>query len=337
MKEKDRILLLDPSVGTFNLGDEIIMECCRKELKPLIKNRFCLTLPTHVVPFNGFQVWRNSSALRTYSESEYKFACGSNLLIPHLLTHYPQWNINLFNYKPLKGTILVGIGAGAGAEGKIERYTKYIYTHMLNRDFYHSLRDERSKIYAERLGLKAINTGCVTMWMLTPEHCQQIPRRKSDRVVFTITATGQENPNDQELLNMLLKNYKEVFFWPQGINDYDYFCRLKNTDTINVLTATKDAYDEYLTNNDTDYVGTRLHGGVYALRHKRRSIIIAIDERARSINADTNLPCIEYSEMDKLENMINAQFVTDIRMPFDRINKWKSQFSDFKTDVKRKK
>lgn len=322
----ERILLLDTSVGSFNKGDEIIMECCRKELLPLLEQNFELTLPTHVSPFHWYQVLRDSLAVQTFANCKYKFACGSNLLIPHLLTHFPQWNINLFNYQPLTGTVLLGVGAGAGAEGKIEKYTQHIYRKMLNPDFYHSLRDERSKQYVERLGLKAINTGCVTMWMLTPEHCAQIPTGKSQRVIFTITASPKLNPNEQKMIDILSRNYDEIYFWPQGHKDYDYLQQFNLPDNLRILPPTKDAYDKYLTENDTDYVGTRLHGGVYAMRHKRRSIVIAIDERARAINADTNINCIEANRIDDLEQMINSEIVTDIHMPFDEIARWKSQF-----------
>ena len=44
----DHILLLDTSVATHNIGDEIIMECVRKELQPLLDKHFVLTLPTYV-------------------------------------------------------------------------------------------------------------------------------------------------------------------------------------------------------------------------------------------------------------------------------------------------
>lgn len=322
----DRILLLDTSVGTFNRGDDIIMECCRKELEPLINKSFELTLPTHVSPFHWYQVFRNSNAVQTYMNCKYKFACGTNLLVPRLLTHYPQWNINIFNYKPLIGTVLLGVGAGAGAEGAIERYAKHVYSKLLNRELYHSLRDERSKQYVERLGLKAINTGCVTMWMLTPEHCAQIPTLKSKRVVFTLTATSSINPLDQKMIDILSRNYEDIYFWPQGHQDFEYLQRLKLPETLNILPATKEAYDSYLTINDTDYVGTRLHGGVYAMRHKRRSIILAIDERARAINADTNINCIEQNQIEELEKMINGKIITDIHMPFNEISRWKKQF-----------
>lgn len=319
------ILLLDTAFASFNKGDDIIMECTRKELAPLLEPNFELNLPTHVSAFHWYQVWKNSLAYRTYADCELKFIGGSNVMVPDLFTHYAQWNINMFNFQPFKGTIMVGVGAGAGAEKGSNWYTRYIYQHMLNREYYHSARDERSKLYMESLGLKAINTGCVTMWMLTPEHCAQIPTKKSDKVVFTITA-GNFDQRDQEMLDILLRNYKEVYFWPQGHEDYKRFMKMNNTENVHVLQASKDAYDKYLTENDTDYVGTRLHGGVYAMRHKRRAVIIAIDERARAINEKNHLNCIEKDNIQELENLLNGDIKTEITMPFDEIKRWKAQF-----------
>lgn len=327
----DNILILDTSIASFNKGDDIIMECTRKELAPLLEHAHELTLPTHISPFHWYQVWRNSTYVQKFSDCKYKFVGGSNILIPHLLTHFPQWNINLFNYQPMKGCIMVGVGAGAGAEGKIEGYAKYIYQRLLNRDYYHSARDERSKQYMERLGLKAINTGCVTMWMLTPDFCSTIPTKKAGRVVFTLTASDkQENKvKDQRMLDILSDCYDEVYFWPQGIDDNAYLNSLQTSKLVHVLQASKQAYDDYLTNNETDYVGTRLHGGVYAMRHRRRAIIIAIDERARAINAKNHLNCIDYNELNLLGDMIHSEFKTQINMDFDAIRKWKSQFKEF--------
>lgn len=327
----DNILLLDTSIATDNIGDEIIMECTRKELMPILRNNFVRTLPTHVSPFHWYQVWRKSNALMSFANSKYKFVGGSNILVPNLLTHYPQWNINLFNYQPLKGCILVGVGAGVGAERGSNWYTRYIYKHLLNSEYYHSARDERSKKYMEYLGVKAINTGCVTMWMLTPEFCATIPSKKSERVVFTLTASSnpQNLDKDQLILDTLLRNYSEVYIWPQGVQDYDYFHKLRNIETVKILQASKQAYDDYLTSNDTDYVGTRLHGGVYAMRHGRRAIIIAIDERARAINAKNHLNCVDYNKLEELEAKIQSEFETKITMDFDAIKRWKSQFIEY--------
>lgn len=318
------ILVLDTSVASQNKGDDIIMECVRKELQFLLKDNYEYTLPTHVSPFHWYQVWRDSSRLRSYSNCELKFIGGSNILCKNLLTHYPQWNINWFNCKPLMGCVGVGVGAGAGE--KTNWYTRKMYQRVLSHDYYHSVRDERTKAFVESLGLKAINTGCVTMWMLTPDFCKTIPSTKSERVVFTLTRRAGHDKDYQMLIDTLNKNYAEVTFWPQGMEDFNYFQQFKDIEGIRVLQASKEAYDEYLTNNDTDYVGSRLHGGVYAMRHGRRAIIIAIDERAREINASNHLNCLEMKDMAQLSDYINSTFETKVEMDYEAINKWKKQF-----------
>lgn len=319
------ILLLDPSIATSNVGDCIIMECVKKELDFIIGNNFVFSLPTHVSPFHWYQVLRNSLAIQKYANCKYKFACGSNMLIKDMLTHYPQWNINWFNSKPLTGTILVGVGASA------HKYTNYyttkLYKRILNHNYIHSVRDERTREYVESLGLKALNTGCVTMWMLTPEFCRTIPTKKASKVVFTLTAASSPLLSDQQLIDILKKNYKEIFFWVQGDKDYDYFQKFQNIDGIQIVPPTKDAYEKVLNLDDIDYVGTRLHAGVYAMRHSKRSIIIVIDERAREINKSNNLVCMERDKVaTDLEPLINSSFHTDIKMPLDAIDKWRAQF-----------
>ena len=323
----ENILLLDTSIGSDNKGDDIIMECVRKELAPIFKNNFEITLPTQLSPFNLYQVMRKSYTIKTYSNCKLKFVGGSNLLVKNLFTHFPQWNISLFNYRPIVGSILVGVGAGAG--DKTNYYTRYIYKHLLNKNYCHSVRDERSRIFVESLGLKAINTGCVTMWMLTPDFCKTIPTQKAEKVVFTLTRRPNEeiDERDQFLINTLQNCYKELYFWPQGMYDYSYLCKYNNIENIHILQASKQAYDDYLTSNDTDYVGTRLHGGIYAMRHRRRAIIIAIDERAKSINEVNHLNCIDKNKITELlDPYINSSFSTRVQMDYNAINFWKEQF-----------
>lgn len=318
------ILVLDTSVASDNKGDDIIMECVRRELQFVLKDNFEYTLPTQVSPFHWYQVWRNSSRLQSYANCELKFIGGSNILCTNLLTHYPQWNINWFNCKPIAGCVGVGVGAGAGEQSNW--YTRQLYRKVLSHDYYHSARDERSKRYIENLGLKAINTGCVTMWKLTPEFCKTIPAKKSKRVVFTLTQRSYLKKTDQFLINTLIDNYDEVYFWPQGIYDSGYFGDFENTDKVNVLQASKEAYDDFLTNHDTDYVGTRLHGGIYAMRHGRRAIIIAFDERAREINRSNHLNCLDINDIQELPGYINSEFETQVKMDYEAINRWKEQF-----------
>lgn len=324
-----KILLLDTSIGTSNIGDFIIMECVRKELAPILENNFVYNIPTHLPAFNLFAVFRNSYTVQNYANADIKFAGGSNLLVKDLKTHYPQWNIHPYNSAPLSGTILVGVGAGAGENSNI--YTTKLYKKILNHEYYHSVRDERSKVYIEKeLGLKAINTGCVTMWMLTPEFCKTIPVKKAKNALITLTARPELNVNEQKMIDIVKKNYSKVYCWIQGDRDLEYFNRFENTEGIELILPNIEAYESVLDKEELDYIGTRLHGGIYAMRHKKRTIIIAIDERAKEIHKGNNLNCLMINEVDKLDAMINSEFETRIKMPFDEIERWKEQFVEFR-------
>lgn len=319
----ENILILDPGFGSLNKGDEIISECVHKELRFLTDKNFILELPTQLASFDITQVMRNMDRINYYGNCRLKFVAGSNLAMMNMRHHYPQWNVNIFNYKPYKGCIFVGVGVGE--DEKTNRYTSNLYQKMLNHDYYHSVRDERSKRYIESIGFKAINTGCATMWMLTPEFCKKIPVQKAPNVVFTLNEY-EKDPREQKFLDILKQHYEHLYFWPQGVNDYEYMHRYKGIEDITILPATKDAYDEILTRDDIEYVGTRLHAGIYAMRHAKRSIIIVIDERARDINESNHLNCIEKDKLAELGSMIESEFETKITMPFDEIKRWKAQF-----------
>ena len=326
-----KALLLDTSIGTSNIGDSIIMECVEQELAPIFADSFVFHLPTHLPAFHSYAVWRNSYAVQNYANCDYKFVGGSNILAKNMLTHYPQWNVNIFNCKPLAGSVCVGVGAGAGEHTDV--YTTHLYRKILSHSYYHSVRDERSKRYVEDvLGLKAINTGCVTMWALTPDFCAQIPTKKADNVVFTLTAGMQRKAFDQMLIDILKREYDHVSLWIQGDKDEAYFHTFSNTEEIEIIPPHKAAYGEVLMRNNIEYVGTRLHGGIYALRHKKRAIILSIDERAQSISADTGLVTIEKNDLDRLPKLINSTFETKLKIPFEEIARWKAQFEEYQDE-----
>ena len=144
--------------------------------------------------------------------------------------------------------------------------------------------------------------------------------------IVTLTASKVKDDRDQYIIDLLQEEYSEVYYWVQGIEDYDYLHRFENVDNIKIVPPTKDAYHALLCMDDLDYVGTRLHAGVYAMRHRKRAIIIVIDERAREINKSNNLNCLEKDNIEELPMMINNTFETKIIMPFDRIEQWKKQF-----------
>ena len=86
------------------------------------------------------------------------------------------------------------------------------------------------------------------------------------------------------------------------------------------------AYKNFLLNTDADYVGSRLHGGVYALHHFRRSIILEIDYRVREMKKTYNLPSVARRDISTIKSMINSEFDTEIIIDYKKIRDWKNQF-----------
>ncbi|MEH7356289.1 polysaccharide pyruvyl transferase family protein [Neobacillus drentensis] len=322
-----KVAILDTSVATFNKGDEIIMESARDVIKDITKGCFVVTLPTHTPAFHWYETITDlkfNNRSKEIHEIDLKFVCGTNLLSTNMFGPMTTWNINIFNKKPLQNSILLGVGCGVNSK-KINYYTKKLYKSILSKDYMHSVRDERTRHMLEDMGFHAINTGCATLWSLTPEWCSQIESRKSDKVVFTLTDYKKDLKNDQKLINILKKNYKEVYFWPQGMEDYAYFTKFENINGIEIVTPSVEQFSELL-NSDIDYIGTRLHAGIYAMKHKKRSIILIVDHRAREMNKSYNLNCLERDNIDDLHQMINSNFVTNPNINIEDIKKWKSQF-----------
>ena len=73
---------------------------------------------------------------------------------------------------------------------------------------------------------------------------------------------------DQQMLNILKKNYKKRFFYVQTNWDLPYFKTLEGVEDVEIVTPALEAFREVLDNNHIDYVGTRLHG-VFAIQRKK--------------------------------------------------------------------
>lgn len=323
MKEVEKmkkILLFNPGIGSLNRGDEIISSGVIDNLEFILEQNYVTNISTHT-PLNLLYV----KHLRNY---DYKFVCGSNLLMGKMNKIFRQWDINPITAIAAKNCILVGAGWWQQND-KPNFYTKILYRKIFNNKYIHSVRDEYTKKMLESIGISnVINTGCATMWKFTPEYCSTIPRSKSKNVIFTITDYNKDPENDNKMLDILIKNYENVYFWIQGEGDFEYVKQLRGFKKIKIIGNTLSDYDKFLENNDCDYIGTRLHGGIRALQKGKRTMIIAIDNRAREKKKDFNLPCIERNNIDELINFIKNDYVTDIKIPIDNIKKWKDQFKE---------
>lgn len=314
----NQVIMFDPALASQNIGDEIISTSARKWLCPLFEDDFVMSVSTHQ---------KMSFRYRRYlNESKLSFVLGSNLLKSKMLFGFRQWDVSVFDAFQINNAVLVGCGWHA-YEKRIDAYSSFLYKKLLSNTYLHSVRDEYTKTKLKQIGIRnVINTGCSTMWGFTPEFCESIPREKASCVVVTITDYNRDPIRDEQMLALLLKNYESVFVWLQGNGDRSYAETLPSFRECSVVSSTLAAFDEILASKEIDYVGTRLHGGIRALQHGRRSLIIAIDNRAREKRKDFNIPVLERDEIENLEGWINGGQATDIHVPLAEINQFLDQF-----------
>ena len=320
-----KIMILDTSVGTLNTGDEIINSSIQKNWTELYDSNYIYRYPTHTPPHSWWQQLFFGHRLNGYKDADYKFLCGTNALYTNMVRPLPVWNTHLLNAGIYEGTILLGVGAGINSK-TVNLYTRKLYNKVLNHEYIHSVRDEYTKEMLEKLGFRVMNTGCPTLWGLTPEHCAAIPTTKAKDVVFTLTGYHADRANDKAMVDALKRNYEKLYFWPQTLSDLLYLQSL-GADDFEVIAPNLSAYDRML-DMDVDYVGNRLHGGIRALQHGRRSFIISIDYRAENMARDYSLPVISRERIsEELYDAINKSEPTLIKgIDFDKIKQWKSQF-----------
>jgi len=322
------IILFDTSVGTLNHGDEIIMESFLENADDILEGNNVLRFPTHTPCFHFFQQVKRNPRFKYVQNADHKLICGTNLLSNKIYIPWHFWNINFFNSLCYKGSVLVGVGSSAfGEDDKLSFYSKMLFKSILSKKYIHSVRDERTKKIVEKIcGVgRAINTGCPTLWKLTRDFCKGIPVKKADNVVFTLSDYSIDRKNDQRLLNILIKNYNKVYFWPQGTKDKAYFESLSGSEKVIVISPTVKAFSKLLSEGNLDYVGTRLHAGIYAMQHKVRSVILMVDNRATDMSATYNINAIKRDD-NNLENILKQDIVTNINIDEEKIKAFKAQF-----------
>ncbi len=325
-----KIVLYSPFIGTSNVGDGIIFHYSKKAIRNVFKEDALIELPT--------QMPVSKKILNRYGKDTLKVVCGSNLLQSNMwfklgrrgiLTHaIRQWDISLCDAKKITPVVLLGCGWQNYAK-KPNWYTKKLWKTLLKGPYIHSIRDDYTLKMLNSIGItNVVNTGCPTTWALTPEFCKEIPSAKAKNVITTITDYRQDLDKDQRMLEILLENYETVWLWLQGVYDLEYFNKFREgiKEKIILVPPQLDSYHEVLVNNDVDYIGTRLHGGIYAINQKKRAIIIGIDNRALEMQKDINLTVVPRASIENIVDMINGEIITDIRLPQDKIDMFLSQF-----------
>ena len=249
--------------------------------------------------------------------SDYCFVGGTNILASK------GWQLHWHDLVYLNRAICLGVTWG-GTKATPTYKERLILRRVLDGQHQHSVRDQYTKKLLDGMNIRSVSTSCPAMWKLTPEHCEAIPKTKSDSVMFTLTGYRSDLARDRQMIETLQRNYRNLYFFPQMVGDMEYLESLQ-IGNVKIIPPNLRAYDEALANTELDYVGSRLHGGIRALQFKKRTLIIGIDHRSRTISQDTGLPVLDRVELNRLESWITNCAPTRIRIPLADIAAWKSQ------------
>lgn len=318
----ERILLLDPSISSLNMGDHIIAEAAKSELSAVLRDAFVVEVSTHL-PLSSF--------MQHLGVPDLTFVCGSNLLRGKMNRLFRQWDVTLLTAHWLHDAILMGAGWWQYNDNP-NRYTTRLYKSILHPDLLHSVRDAYTEHQMRSMGFdNVINTGCPTMWQLTPEHCASIPQAQAPNAVCTLTDYKPDPTADRRLLTTLCDHYENVTLWMQGVSDASYFESLGfSRNNLEIIPPALENYNAVL-NGDVDFVGTRLHAGIRALQRGRRSLIVAVDNRAQELHRDFGIPVVGRDDPEALARLIVDDRPTTIQIDVDAITHWRSQFDNWQS------
>jgi hypothetical protein len=323
--DKMKIGLIDPSIynnqgaPSPNLGDQVISRAVHRELRKIFGEATeIVAIPSHAYP--------TPRSVALLKDAQHVFVGGSNLL--YFRWWRPaSWKLGLVGLTSYRNLILMGCGWG-GYGIPAGYYGRWVARTILSTEGAHSVRDGYTYDMAFN-GLKlpqVINTACPTMWCLTPDFVRSLRRTRANSCIFSLTDYDKDPNADKQLIRELGLLYdSNLLFWPQGAGDLEYVRALGYSGPV--IERSFESFLNVLTSGfEYDYVGTRLHAGILCLEHGVRSLVIAIDNRAKEISADTGLPTIERGDVTELVKWVERGDCAGITIPIEGINAWRRQF-----------
>lgn len=332
---KQSVMLLDPSISdghgtpSRNLGDLIIHQAVSRELTAIFGEGAFARISSHR-PFSAQQY-------EAANRCAFRFVGGTNLLSSKKtkFTWYREEHRFNWLFPKLRPVSLLGVGWGVGYPIWHDWHPKWFYRRNLDSRHLHSVRDSFSEGMLRDIGIRnVVNTSCPTLWTLAGFSSN--PVTVPSDCVFTITDYRRVPERDNALLEALHRLFPgRLHFFPQGANDTEYLeslpafarCRDRIQFLAREVTALGQFFDARA--DDVLYVGTRLHGGVFAMQHGVKALILSVDHRATEIAKDTALPILDSDFVQGIERWLDGSLVFDpIRLPMENIQRWRDHWRD---------
>jgi predicted SAM-dependent methyltransferase len=329
-----KITVFDPALAdnagnvSTNLGDIIIKRSVDRVLTELFPSASLERISTHTPP--------PQELLTRALEADLNLIAGTNLLSSHI-ARYNQWKLfdNPLRHAdpPFLEAVLCGVGWWQ-YQNKPDVVTRWFYDRVLARTGPHSLRDAYSLGHLRHCGLKDLyDTSCPTLWQL---HGRQTAREGDAKVCLLTLTDYSRSSDDDNLIRTLAHRYPEgIVFFPQGSQDLDYISSLpaylEYRNHIELLGHHSSSLEDLAERTTWDYVGTRLHAGIWSLERGHSALILCVDNRAKEIARETGLAVVERGDMPGIERWHSGRHdgAASIALPLEAIHRWKERLHDF--------
>lgn len=299
--------LIDPSINSFNLGDQIVMRHIMDILTERFPDAYFIHVPAYCDMDNRIE--------EILHKVEFFIFCGTGPICSEVTF---RWPIKRWQYD--RKVIFLGIGAN-NYDVKISYNAKIIYESNLNKNYYHSTRDNFTKsIVYDMNQTGVLVTGCPTLWNLDTN---SILGYQTDNVLFTVNSSRQNHTRDLKIIDILKEKYERIFFYAQCPNDMEYLKELQ-LKPDHIISSNLIAIDKFFKHQNFDYIGCRLHGGIHAMHFGHRAFIVGIDNRSMEMRKDFNLPV--YWTPEDIRKAIDRPYKVILNLPQSNITKWLEQF-----------
>jgi polysaccharide pyruvyl transferase WcaK-like protein len=320
---KKKLTFITPALPLTNLGDKVIYDSCKSELGKYLDSELI---------FKGSSKHINSTTRTSIKNSELTFVLGSNLL--DFKFHFfgvNQLGFKFVDYFVFKNIVFMGVGFRIYFKN-FDFIIKFLYRILFKKSkFKHSVRDTYTFNKLKEIGINnLIMTSCPTLWNL-PDIINNT--FTLNNVLITLTDYNKNINYDIIFLTKIFSLYKRIFFIPCSRSDLIYFEFLLkkinvNKEKVTILKSKLELIVELKKSIQFDYIGTRLHIGIFCLNLNIPTKIISIDNRAFEIHKDTNIPIIKREEIENIYDEIISCGFLKITLPRNNIKLWINQFSD---------
>lgn len=291
------VVVLDPSIGSGNLGDSIIARAALEGIEEAFSGHRITRVALHQ-PLGR-------PGRRLVGAADLVVFAGTNLLGPQIWLRR-QFKAELHTLlRARRSIVLYGSGRNTTAQ-RPDVISRALYRRILSPVFVHSVRDQQACRFLQAAGVtNVLVTGCPTTSRvqtrsrdLVVRNAAALSNRSGSSAIVAFTDYAPDVARDSVFLESLAGlGVRQVLFWPQGPGDAKYVsqvaakAKLRNWSWLPPdLGSLGRALDEP---GVALFAGTRLHCAMFCIEHGVPAVLLPVDNRVLDFASTFPLMTVE--------------------------------------------